>query len=81
MCAVLLQMQFTSGPGGHAITVTRLESLAWDVVDNIITTDPVVAKKLPQPPGLPLTLQPTEPAPLVQTVNNCNRLQVLGTAA
>lgn len=78
MCcsAAVTCLQFVPGPGDHAITILQMKSLAWVLEHNVMSSDPVVADKLPLPAGLAVTLQTARAGPLVQTVDSCEHLQV-----
>jgi hypothetical protein len=70
-----LHLQFVPGPGPDSLTVINFQNLAWDLRYTVITTQPVVAPKLPLP-GPPLNLQATRAGPLLQSVGSCSSLQV-----
>lgn len=51
---------------------------AWDVYESVFTTEPKVAERLPMPEGAPQIAAVTQAGPLVQSVRDCDDLQVTG---
>lgn len=73
--AISLHLQFMPGPGPDALTVIDFQNMAWDIRFSVVTTQPVVAAKLPLR-GLGINLQATRAGPLLQSVDSCSTLQV-----
>lgn len=69
-------MQMGPGPNGVGMTLYNLTCGAWDIYNSVFTTQPAVATRLPFPEGAPQILAATQAGPLVQSVRDCDSLQV-----
>jgi hypothetical protein len=72
----ILCLQMGPGPNGVGMTLYNLTCGAWDLYNSVFTTQPAVAERLPFPEGAPQITAATKAGPLVQSVRDCNSLQV-----
>lgn len=69
-------VQMGPGPNGVGMTLYNLTCGAWDIYNSVFTTQPAVAQRLPFPDGAPQIAAATKAGPLVQSVRDCDSLQV-----